>query len=329
MWALLARLLGSAAAKKIGMQTAKEIFKRYGAKTLRQFAKEVDLADLANMSMDDILAKAGQVAQKVTLTPSNAKKFAAVVNKKIDSIEKLGRQWASRRIIASGAEEVGIPVGGVLQGAAAKSKAGKFFTNKILAPIILPTRKADSFASGYLRGLTGETLSRAVTRMVEFALGVPRTAANLPKYRNFLKVATGEIKYLRSIGELDSAKKLYNAVKLGMNAAQSTYPQSPHLLRYSLAGNLAGRATVAIGVDYAFIEDDERAARIERFQQSLRPFVNERVRIYVAPYTRSDGTKVKGHYRVNHTNQGPRQHVNAYTKPSGGFNVRGHYREMD
>jgi len=321
MWALLARILGSAAIKKVGLKTATEVFKRYGAKALRQFAKDVDLNDLPNMSMDDILAAAKAAAEKVTLTPSNAKKFASVVNKKIDSIEKLGRQWASRRIIATGAEEVGIDPGTFLGRYAAKSKLGKFLTNKVLSPLILPTTKGASFGSGYLRGLTGESLSRAVSRMIEFALGVPRTAMNTPKYRSFIRVAMGEIKYLRSIGELTSARKLYNAIKMGMNAAEATYPQSPHLLRYSLAGNVSGRATIALGADFVFIEDEERAQRIETFKQSLTPFVKHQVRTYVDAYTKEDGTRVKGHYRTKR----PSQHVRAHNR-SGGF-VGAYYRD--
>lgn len=319
MWALILEVIGPFVARYMEKEAAQLVLKRFGVAVLKKFAQEVAIEDLKSMTTKEILEKAAEIAknraQSKILTPSNAKKFANAVNSKIDRVEQLGRNWAQRKVIATGAEELGIQQN---VGKAATSKAGKFFVNDVMGRIILPTTKGEAFGSGYLRGLTGESLSRAVNRLIEFALQVPKTATDIPKYRKFIRTITGEIRYLRSIGELGSAEKLWKAAKLSYNTANAIYPGSPHLGRWSAAGNVAGRATVVLGLDFAFVDSNERQDRIDRFKDSLIPFAKNQARIHVEGYTRADGTKVHGYYRQRRKPQHVSAHQRANT-PVGAY----------
>lgn len=306
MWALIARVLGPLVVRYIEREALELLLKEFGMKFLRGFVQKVGVQALKNMTKDEILAAAraafqeqsGKLFSDKLFKISRAKQFGRIINEKIDDIATVGGRWVRRRVIATEADNLGIPMTGKIAGQGAKTRLGKLFTDKVLGPLFLPHTRLSAFSGGFLRGSAGETVSVGVNRIIDVLIGLPRGALNTPRYRAFIRAAYAEVKHLQSIGELKDARRLWNALKIAGHAAEDAIPGVPrHLAKYRIAGQVSGRVATGAYIYYGpHVDDDERDRRAERFKKSLVPFAKQETRKWVAGYTRADGTRVKGHY---------------------------------
>lgn len=308
MFALIARVLGPLISRVAVRAAAKEIISKYGMKFLTDFVKQVG-PQLGQLTKEEIINLARTHAERTgvnilnreVLNRSNAKKISGLLNKGIDKIEDITKNYVERQALGARASQLGIDLEGLdsfsrIMGRPERAQA---FIDATLGRLILPVTKGQAFGGGFLRGLTGETLSIAINRLLELIVVLPRAAAHTPKYRTFYRSIIKDIRYLRSIGEIRSAEKLWNAARTAFSLANNPIPgTAEHLLRYNVVGNVAGRLTAAGGATFVFVDQDEREQRINTFYRSILPFAKKRVKIYVQSYIKDDGTRVKGHYRT-------------------------------
>jgi hypothetical protein len=319
MGALLARLLGSLAARTAVREAAAELVEKYGWRWLLNFIRTEGKATLQAMTKEDILAlaegryreTAGKLFSDRAFTKSNAKKVSGYINRKIDFIEKSTREYVERRSMVTmqnryldAAVNTNIfsdAFGKPLSGRMPRSKAftaARGLASNTLESFLFPFNRTQAFAGGFLRGLSGETLSRMTNRLIAMVIEMPKNALATPKVRIFIRTVIADIKYLQSIGEVTNAKKLYHAVQTAYKAANKPIPGvAEHLTRYSIAGNVTGRVTAAGGLTYFWQSDAEKQRRVEEFRRSLIPFAKEYTKTHVEAYIKRDGTRVKSHYR--------------------------------
>lgn len=318
MFALLARIIGASITNPAVRGAAQQIYKKYGAKFLTNFFKNVQ--NLNVLSKDEILNLANAEFSKQSgrlfadTTRSGAKRFSDLINRGIDDIERRVRQHVEnyslrvmkqRHADALGDQNLfkmlGQPLGGPKgftgkQHSKAYTKA-RGLASDTLESILFPQSRGSAFAGGFLRGLSGETLSRATHRLIEVVISTPKIALTTPKYRLFYRTLMSEVRYLQSVGEATSARKLHFAIKTAYKRAGQMTPSTQGLMRYTIAGSATGRITGVIGAEYIWTSREERNKNVESFKRSVRPYIKKQTRYYVESYTRSDGTRVKGHYR--------------------------------
>jgi hypothetical protein len=320
MWSLLSRVLGPLFERYAIREAGTEILQKYGMSFLRNFVKKVGPDTLKNLSKDEIINLAKEEFQNQSgrlfndTSRSWAKKLAGASNRKIDTIEKMTREYVEKRSLRIMNQRMQDTLGDqnlfkaanlpYTQYAKESKKHGKLYNkarglgSDTLESFLFPQTKRQAFTGGFLRGLSGESLSRALNRLIEVVLGIPQVAIQSPKYRVFYRTLMKEVKYLQDIGDVKSATKLYNAIKYAYKISDQNVAGVPeHMLRYSIGGRVTGRAATALGINFVFVSSDERHKRVQKFKRSITPFAKQRVKIYIKGYTKDNGTKVKGHYR--------------------------------
>ena len=313
MWAAILRLLGTQVGRATVKEAAKEVIKKYGVQAAKTVFKNISPEELAKMSKDEILELAKRLGKETgrraiddkVFSRSNAKKLAEIANKGIDVVETKTRQYLENRSLnllnrrlVDALGRSGIDASGRVIAPKIRSRLytkARGFASDTLEGALFPQTPRQAFGVYYLRGIIGEGTASAINSLL---LGVPRAALATPKARAFLRFLTTEVRYLRSVGQVRSASQLYGAVKKASKYARNLYGEQQPLWSYKAAGYISGRLTVPLATTYVFVDKDERKKNIQKLQNSIKPFVKNKVRTYVNAYVRSDGVRVKGHYRT-------------------------------
>jgi len=312
MWANLLRVLGSAAFRAELRSAAKEILSKYGLSTSKKFFGELSQQQLTTLSKQEFLDLAKNSAQKTTsqivdeklFSKSNARKLAEISNKGIDYVEGQTRKFLENQSLrllnqryVDALGRSGVDASGRRLVPKIRSKTyvkARGVASDTLEAALFPTRPAQAFGVYYVRGVLGEGTANALNSLL---LGTPRAALATPRARAFIRTLQEEVRYLRTVGQVKSASQLAKAIKKAEAAGRNLYgPQDP-LLTSKIAGYISGRLTVPLAANYVFVDKDERKKNIEKFQNSIKPYAKNKIRVWVDSYTREDGTRVKGHYR--------------------------------
>jgi len=312
MWSNLLRALGSSAARAEVFGAAKEILTKYGLASAKNFfskltpeqlatATKRELVDLAEESLKE---SAQKIIDNKIFSKSNARKLATIANKGTDYIEGETRRFLEgqslrllnqRYVDALGRS--GVDASGRRLIPKQRSKTytrARGFASDTLEAALFPTRPAQAFGVYYVRGVLGEGTANALNSLL---VGTPRAVIATPRARAFIRTLREEVKYLRSVGQVRSASQLAKAIRKAEAAGRNLYgPQDP-LITSKVAGYVSGRLTIPLASTYVFVDQDERKKNIDKFQRSIKPYAQNRVRTWVDSYVRQDGTRVKGHYR--------------------------------
>lgn len=286
--------------KKYGLQATKKFFAGLTDDVLARASKE-ELLDLAKQS---ITSTTKDGISRNVFSRSNARKLADIINKGTDVVEAKTRKFLEdqslkllnqRYVDALGRS--GVDAAGRKLVARTRSQTftrARGFASDSLEAALFPANPVQAFLGAYARGLIGESTSTAASSII-FAM--PRSVLALPRGRAFIGYLRTEVNYLRSVGQVRSAAQLQKAIVRAQKQAQNLYGEQPYFLKSKTAGYISGRLTVPLASTYVFVDRDERKKNIDKFQRSIKPFAKQKVRTYVDAYTRSDGTRVKGHYR--------------------------------
>lgn len=305
---ILSKFIGRFAVRS----ASKEILKTYGSVATKKFFAGLSDEFLATASKQEIIALARETlsatAKDQTLknifSKSNAKKLADILNKGTDVIEARTRRFLENQSLRllnqrlvdalgrSGVDASGRRLVGKARGRTYTRARG--FASDTLEAALFPQTPAQAFGSAYARGVVGEATSTWWTSLLT---GLPRTAVNTPRIRTFIRYMQQEVNYLRSVGQVKSAAQLNKAIKKAAKEARGLYGVEESNLKYSVAGYVSGRLTVPLATTYVFVDEDERKKNIDKFQRSIKPFAQKKIKTWVDSYVRSDGTRVRGHYR--------------------------------
>lgn len=307
---------------------SKDILKKYGLAATKKFFNDLTpevlqtatRKELIELAKNNIGQQANRLLSDEVFSKSNAKKLASVLNKTTDYIENKTKEAIikgytnlNNRKLADtlktlstpglgtpgreGIDVLGIEVGGkfiagkVRSSAATKTRDAAL---ELLRLSVVPQNKSEAFAVAFARGFLGEATGTAVNSLL---LGTPRSVLAAPKARAFYNTLKAEVEFLRVSGQIKSASQLNKAINKAFAGARDVYGTQEGLVSTQIAGYISGRLSVPLAANYVFVDQDERKRNIEKFQQSIKPFAKQKVRTYVDSYVRSDGTKVKGHYR--------------------------------
>jgi hypothetical protein len=310
------------------IESSREIIKKFGLGATKNFFKNIPAEQLRNLTKQEIIALAEAQLKKSATTGindavfsrSNARNLASVFNKSIDYIEnktKTGiiKAYASitNRKLADtlktlsspgsasagkeGIDVLGIEVGGKFIGGRSRSKAynrARDIALESLRLTVVPKNKKEAFAVAYVRGFLGEATGTAATSIL---VAAPRSIIAAPQARTFYRILQNEVEFLRTSGQVRSASQLSKALKNATAGARDVYGSQKGLINTQIAGYASGRLTIPIASTYVFVDKDERKKRVNKLQSSVAPYAKKQIKIYVDSYTRTDGTKVKGHYR--------------------------------
>lgn len=326
IFAKLGPVLGQLLARKAILEAAQELVGKFGLMALRKAFSELDNTFLKNASKDEIidavnqiLSSSGKEAISDTLfKKSNAKKLADTINSGIDVIENRTRKFLEakslgileqRAIDASynptirairSAFGLSNPVKQELTGfrATRAYRKARGLSSDALEAALFPTTPKQAFGVYYARGVLGESTANIINSVL---LGTPRAALATPKARAFVRAMQAEIKYLRSAGQVRTASQISKALKNASSTARNLYGAQDPLYKSKIAGYVSGRLTVPVATTYVFVDGDARKKNIEKLKQSVAPYAKktakQKAKTWVDTYTRSDGIKVRGHYR--------------------------------
>lgn len=312
MWPNLIRALGTAAYRTELRTAAKEILSKYGLASAKNFFGKLTQEQMLNASKKEILdlaeeslkQSASKIIDDKVFSKSNARKLATIANKGVDYVEGETRKFLENQSLrllnqryVDALGRSGVDASGRRLIPKTRSKTyvkARGFASNTLEAALFPTRPAQAFGIYYIRGVLGEGTANALNSLL---VGTPRAVIASPRARAFIRTLQEEVKYLRTVGQVKSASQLAKAIKKAEAAGRNLYgPQDP-LLRSKAAGYISGRLTVPLAANYVFVDQDERKKNIQKFQNSIKPYAQNRIRVWVDAYTREDGTRVKGHYR--------------------------------
>lgn len=305
---ILSKFIGRFAVRS----ASKEILRTYGSVATKKFFAGLSDDFLATASKQDIISLARETlsstakdqALKNIFSKSNAKKLADILNKGTDVVEARTRKFLegqslrllNQRLVdalgRSGVDASGRRLVGKTRSRTYTRARG--FASDTLEAALFPQSPKQAFGSAYARGVIGEATSTWWTSLLT---GIPRTAINTPRIRTFIRYMQQEVNYLRTVGQVRNASQLNKAIKKAAREARGLYGVEESYAAYSVAGYISGRLTVPLATTYVFVDEDERKKNIDKFQRSIKPFAQKKVKTYVDSYIRSDGTRVKGHYR--------------------------------
>lgn len=307
---------------------ASQILKKHGQRWATAFFKQAPDELLKAGSTEEIVAAAKEFVKTQSkksvndevFSRKNAKKVAALLNKGTDYIESKTKQAIikgyanlNNRKLADtlktlstpgfgtpgkeGIDILGIEVGGKFT--KGKKRSGAY--NKVrdaglegLRATIVPQNRKEAFAVAYARGLIGELTGSATASVIAAS---PRAVLGAPRARAFMRTLQSEVEFLRNSGQVKTAAQLNKAIKKSAGAARDIYGNQEGLVGAQVAGYTAGRLTPPIVGAYVLSDDEERQANVEKFRQSISPFIQQQAKTWVDAYQREDGTKVRGHYR--------------------------------
>lgn len=326
MWARLATVLGQYISRAAVREAAQEVATKFGISATRKAASQLSPELLRNGTKQEIVETIGKILTSSgkegisdsLFKKSNAKKLADAINGGIDVIENRTRKWLEAKSLAMMEQRVvdmsynptiralrsafGLrnPVRQELTGfrATRAYRAVRNTFSDVLEASLFPTSPRQAFGVYYARGVLGESTANLLNSVL---LGTPRAAIASPKIRAFIRTMQAEIKYLRQAGQVRTASQIQKALKNATATARNLYgPQDP-LYKSKIAGYVSGRLTVPVATTYVFVDGDERKKNVEKLKKSVAPYskklAKEKIKTYVDPYTRSDGTRVRGHYR--------------------------------
>ena len=328
MWIRLAVILGQFITRNAVREAVQEAISQFGLSAARKGFSEISKQVLQNGSKEEILAIIKNILatgaktgiDDTVFSKSNARKLVDILNSGTDYIENKTKQSIitayanlnnkkladTLKTLSSpgnaqagkeGIDVLGIEVGGQFIAGKTSSKAYSKARDAALETLrltIVPRTKAEAFAVAYARGFIGEATGTAVNSLL---VGAPRAVLGAPKARAFFKTLQTEVEFLRSTGQIKSASRLSKAIKDAGGAARDVYGNQSGLVLPQVAGYVSGRLTIPVATTYVFVDGDERKKNIEKFTSSIQPWAKKEIKTWVDSYVRSDGVRVKGHYR--------------------------------
>lgn len=304
MGALVTRIIGSAAAKYITKETAMLILKKYGPRILTQVVQGVGKQGIKNLTIDELLLLAKkpifQAAEKEGMSAAKLgiRKAVRAVDKKIDVLDDLLQNWASRRALRPVLSKNFGPPGGSPFMKPAGNKAQEV-VDEVFARVLAPENRKQAFFLGFVKGSASEGLATGVSNSIKLLIGGPRGIVMLPRLKAVLKVGLSEWKRLRMIGDITTADKLARVLRIGKQAYDAAgVSGGTELLGFEVLGNFSGRLTVVGATQYVFVSDEQRRKNINKFKKSIKVYAKKRVTVHVNAYTRQDGTRVQGYNRT-------------------------------
>lgn len=322
MWARLSVLIGEFIARGAVREAAKEVATKFGMSAAKKGFAEISKDILKTGTKEEIIdaiqaaiktgAKAG--IDDALFSKSNAKKLAGILNKSTDFIENktretLIKQWArtnNQRLADTLAtlsgpgkpiDVLGIEVEGKYIAGKIRSKTYNRLRNTALESLraaLVPQNRKEAFTIGYIRGILGEGTASTLNSLL---LGSPRVVLGMPKARAFVRTLQAEVEFLRTTGQIKKASELAKALNKATAAGRNIYGPTDPLVGSKVAGYVSGRLTIPVASTFVFVDGDERKKNVEKFQNSIKPYAKKQMKTWVDSYTRTDGTKVRGHYR--------------------------------
>lgn len=309
------------------LSAARVIISKAGLRAANNFFDNITVTELRTLTKKELLDRFSSEVKQVTKTQiddaifskSNAKKLANSINKSLDFIEDNTRktlinhfQRVQQRKLADtlktlstpgmgpfseGIDVLGIEVGGKFIAGKKRSQAynrARDISLEALRITLVQKNKSEAFTVAYIRGLLGHTTASTIENVL---LASPRAVLGAPKARAFFRTLQTEVEYLRTTGQVRKAAQLAKAINTASRSAGNIYLPSDPLLKTKATGYISGRLTIPIASEYVFVDGDVRKEKMKEFQNSIKPYAKKKIRTYVESYTRSDGTRVKGHYR--------------------------------